>query len=168
MNRFLIFRIAIPLILFVITVNCNTEGKTFQESTVNSIDSDICMAVSEDIIAQMMEAERAGMTEIVLYVPEFSTTDNWPLATYANNRFSEHLWKYNILKHKIRIICVQPSMEKTKNCIFHSGFLKNTLYSFESPKCYFLAIPACTYLVGMTLLQAICSFFAFFGTKRRF
>lgn len=114
MNRFLIFRIAIPLILFVITVNCNTEGKTFQESTVNSIDSDICMAVSEDIIAQMMEAERAGMTEIVLYVPEFSTTDNWPLATYANNRFSEHLWKYNILKHKIRIICVQPSMEKNK------------------------------------------------------
>ena len=105
-------RIALPLMLIIMFMETDTSGKTFLESTKRLIDPEICIAIDNDIMNQLIEAEKCGKTEIMLYVPEFDTDDNWPIATYANNYFPEALYKYGILSEKIKITEIIPTQEK--------------------------------------------------------
>lgn len=104
----------IPLFLLIALVNCNTEGKTYRESTIRQISPKICMDISNDIVNQFLNAEENGKREIKIYVPFFDapSNDNWPLATYANTALSDHVYKMGIVKEKIMVTEIVPSKEK--------------------------------------------------------
>lgn len=108
-------RLMMPLLLVIITVECNTEDKTFRESNVQQLSPRICIEINNDIMQQFLDAQDRGETEIILYVPIFKeSNDNWPMAVYATETISEHFYKMGIIDYKIRIKEIVPSVEKSK------------------------------------------------------
>lgn len=103
-----------PLLLLIILVDCNTKGKTFQESNARSLPPSICMDINHDIMRQFLEAQNRGEKEIILYVPDFGSSDNYPVATYATDTISGHFYKMGLTEYKINVTEIIPSVEKSK------------------------------------------------------
>lgn len=107
-------QIILLLVFFIITVDCNTSGKTFLESNVKQLEPELCKRIDEDLLNQLLEAKAAGLKEPPLYVPLFeaSSKDNWPIATYAYNRIPMQPYKYGALKEKITVTEIIPTYDK--------------------------------------------------------
>ena len=107
-------QIILLLVFFIITVDCNTSGKTFLDSNVKQLEPELCKRIDEDLLNQLLEAEAAGLKETPLYVPLFeaSSKDNWPIATYAYNRIPMQPYKYGALKEKITVTEIIPTYDK--------------------------------------------------------
>ena len=60
------------------------------------------------MISQIIEADKEGRLETVLYVPVFSTADNWPVSGNVVTRIPDTLYKYRITRNLI-----SATMEKT-------------------------------------------------------
>ena len=106
--------LAMPLLLCVMFFEINTPGRTFQESTTGYVHPDICVAISEDVLEQLKQADEANMTQMVLYVPKYDSSDNWPYAYYAKNRISKTLYEHGIIRREIQIVQVRPSLAKNE------------------------------------------------------
>lgn len=111
-RKFQSIQIIAPLVLIIIFCEIDTSGNTFMESTKLRISPKTCIEVDNDIVNQLIEAERMGKSETVLYVPKFETDDNWPIATYATKTIVDALVKYRILSERITICEIIPTNEK--------------------------------------------------------
>lgn len=113
-NHFSRFKAFVPLILVIIFFDCNTSGKTFMESNVAQLESNIIYAINNDILQQMVNAQENGLETTNIYVPVFNSSDNWPYATYATNIISGNLYKLGVLDYNLKITAIIPSEEKNK------------------------------------------------------
>lgn len=106
----------LPLLLSIAFVECNTSGRTFRESNIGQLPSPICKDVCDDIMNQFLEAEDRGDRQVTIYVPLFgnSSGDNWPIATYATTALSDHFYKMGIVKNRIYVKEIVPSIEKNR------------------------------------------------------
>ena len=102
------------LILVFLTVICNKPGKTFVESTINNIDPFICKKIDEDILMQVIKAEKEKESEMILFVPLYGTptTGNWPLSLDAGENITNHLYNMKLTDTKMHIKEIIPTMEK--------------------------------------------------------
>ena len=102
---------AAPLLLMLILANCHTKYKTFPEYN-EFFEPETCRRISEDILGQLQQADRDGLTEITLYVPKFETEDNWPIAHYAEEHLYLMPYVYKATGREIIIKEFVPTYEK--------------------------------------------------------
>lgn len=77
-----------------------------------------CVQIDEDIVHQITEALSENQSRMDLKVPDFGSSDNWPLATYAGgpySRFAYTLWRHDLIQKSISINVVP---DEAKNAEF--------------------------------------------------
>lgn len=102
----------LPLALVLIVFETDTRQKTFAEPNISRIPAKTAMAVSDAMIAQMVELEKAGQTDaeaLRLYVPVGDDNDNWPHPTYMLYNFTKTLCKHGILEHEYHFGTIVPT-----------------------------------------------------------
>lgn len=107
-------KILMPLLLIIIFSDCNTNGKTFLESNTRQLDPGIVAGINNDILQQMLDAQKERLDATNIYVPLFNSNDNWPYATYANSSISGSLYKLGVLNYNVQITKIIPTEEKNK------------------------------------------------------
>lgn len=107
-------RLIVPLCLVILACECNTSNITYLNSMHYNLSAEVCYSVDNDILQQLQSAIEAGKKKTVLYVPQFDTEDNYPLALYAKNRIPTHLYKMGVLPRNIKVTEMIPTKDKNK------------------------------------------------------
>ena len=110
MERHPNIKLVLPVFLVILIFETNTHCRTFAEPNILNLDPVTCKAVSDDIAEQIIDAAKDGKSEMVLYVMDADTDDNWPHAMYASQRFASALHKHGIIPKPITIT-MEPSEE---------------------------------------------------------
>ena len=80
---------------------------------MGGISAETCIEIDNDIIMQVKTAVDRGDYSVQVYVPDFGTEDNWPIALYGGERISDALSKHGVIRQGIYIEIV-PSKEKNE------------------------------------------------------
>lgn len=116
LRRFPVGKLILPLLLIAILIDCNSMGKTYQDSIVcyRGETVELHRKINQDILNQLQEAEAAGLKETKIYVPDYGNVDNWPYADYMGEQAAKSFYKFGALKEEITITEVVPSQEKKR------------------------------------------------------
>lgn len=106
----------IPLLIFILICETNTMGNTFMDINMGGLSNETCIEIDNDIIEQVKSAVNQGKTSMKLYVPDFESVDNWPIALYGGESISDALSKHGVIRRQIYIEIV-PTKEKNEQ--FH-------------------------------------------------
>lgn len=119
-KRIPVFEIFFPLIICIVLFNCNTNGKTFQDTyqRADLFGKKTAYTISANIYDRVVAACQNGENEIAIYVPEIDG-NNWPLATYLGTRISDTLYEHGQIDYPITVNIV-PNNELCEE----SGLLK--------------------------------------------
>ena len=116
LNRFNKVYLLIPLLIVILFFDLNRGGRTFKNSYYKDLDAQTCIAIDNDIIEQMMTADKAGLDKVDLHLPVFpESDDNWPLTTYGNERFSHSLYRYGLISREMEVTII---LDESKNADF--------------------------------------------------
>lgn len=109
--------LAFPVWIFIIVCETVIDGKTYAENNIVAyIDIDVVKQLDENIIRQVVEADRMGKDEVEVLVPVHSSAD-WPIATsYGGERIANTLLCHGIVHNKIRIKLIP---DQSINNMFH-------------------------------------------------
>lgn len=102
--------VALPLLLCILASDINTYDRTFMEPNLQCCDPDICIAVNNDILGQLIAADEAGLEELELHVPVSGRTGNWPHSDIVGERIAATVYKHGLIRHPIQVTVV-PDME---------------------------------------------------------
>ena len=100
----------IPAMLCVLLTECNTMDATFLESNHSEVRPALCYEITQDMIEQVLQAEQEGLDTMVLKVPVWTQSGNWPHPDYMGNRIADSLYKHGVIHRKIDVVPV-PSPE---------------------------------------------------------
>lgn len=100
--------LALPVLICILISSANTPGHTFKEGNMGNIDTRICEQVGNDVIEQILQADREGKTETVLYVPVSQKDGNWPFP--EGNGIAKSLYEHGMTSVMINTEVV-PSLE---------------------------------------------------------
>ena len=78
------------------------------ESNLSKVSKMLNSKDADNIINQIKNAADLGEKEITLYVPDYKTYDNFPLANYGGNRFSSALYRHKITPYMVSVTEVVP------------------------------------------------------------
>lgn len=86
-------------------------GHIFADNTSDgtNVASSTCLAVSNYLIDQIVEADRKHLNAIEIAVPKFPNETNWPLQLVGGYRVSDALYKYNVIESPISVTFVADS-----------------------------------------------------------
>lgn len=119
-------RISTILPFFLVFIYCDIEQteNTFLDVQTLMVKQDVqgmYRIPLPDILEQnnrnirtIINAERQGKREAILFVPQFKQEDNWPIPTYYGKRLSRFLDKYGFLPDEFDV-AIQPDKDKFKN-----------------------------------------------------
>lgn len=109
----------------VLVLNLLVFGKFSQNfykpTNSGGLSAETCVEIDEDIVKQVTKAVAENQSRMDLRVPDFGSSDNWPLATYAGgpySRFAYTLWRHGLLQKSININVVP---DEAKNAEFEIG-----------------------------------------------
>ena len=110
----------LPLLLVFLASDINTVGKTFSDSLMSNYGAEACANVSRDIINQYIEADKSGLSEVTIYIPQHvadpETTDNWPHSQVLIYRIGESLYEQGILSRPFSASFeIDPAMNQRYN-----------------------------------------------------
>lgn len=105
-------KMGFPLLLAVAVCNCYTVGRTYLDSTSSLYSPAACMRVCNDIMQQFLDAEAAGKTQLVLELPDFQTSNGWPLTDGTGDRFSNHFYRLGVTENYIEVTEMRYTLEK--------------------------------------------------------
>lgn len=88
-----------PLLFFILFCHTNTRAKTFNEVTFFAEHQ----ACNYQLIEQIQKADRLGKDSLTLYVPNFPSIDNWPMAVYMGRPLSDVFSKLGLIKKPLNI-----------------------------------------------------------------
>ena len=80
-----------------------------------------CVNVDNDLINQIVTADKNGKTEMQLVVPKGDNRDNWPHPKYMGGNISRTLYSHGIISKNIKIT-VKPDENMNRN--YHLGYFK--------------------------------------------
>lgn len=118
LSKINIFDLLLPFICIFLVCETRTSGRTFSDTKMGGVDNSTCVEIDNDIVSQFVEADESGENEIVLYVPEFGSADNFPLATYGGTSISRALYKHGVIDHPITVTEMVPTREKNEQFNF--------------------------------------------------
>ena len=119
--------IVLPILVVFFLVEFNSNYKTFKETNSSNINPNICKQVGEDVINQIIEADKNGDNNLELHVPYANTGDNWPHSTYIGKRISKTLYKHNLINRIIDITVVPDNEMNVKYNLQKYSKLYNNL-----------------------------------------
>lgn len=101
--------ILLPLILYVLLMNTRMGERIFLEENGIDLDAKLCIAIDQDILDQIVAADRAGLSEAVIQVPleEDQEQENWPHVIRMGSALSQTLYKHGIISRRIELE-IQP------------------------------------------------------------
>lgn len=108
---------AVLVLIVPILLGLYNYGNTYQYTNYDGLPYHKSEAVMNDIIEQFKVAEQNDLDEMELFLPKYETDDNWPLATYDGDRFSNALYQHRVIKKKIHVTSVVPDIEKNKKLL---------------------------------------------------
>ena len=108
-----------PFLLYLLLVNALNAGKTFSESNEMNISPEKCIAVDNDLISQIVEADKMGLEEMTLHVPVGVDDVNWPHALYMGGRFANTLSQHGVISKCLEVNVVA---DETMNEKYHLGY----------------------------------------------
>lgn len=97
-NLLLIF----PIIFFMIFCRTLNGNKGYFASTYHHIPEQTCYAITNDLISQFQNADKAGLQEFDLHVPKYSTEDNWPQPDYLAHRMEKQLYSHSLIANHLK------------------------------------------------------------------
>ena len=102
----------LPLALAVIFSAINTRSLTFADQNCLGVSARTVMAMDRDLIAQMQEADAAGLTEAALVTMDTDNDyDNWPQSVFTmGDAMADLLWKHGVTGRRLTIT-LQPSRD---------------------------------------------------------
>ncbi len=103
--------LVLPLLLYVLFFEVVTAYSTFADPLVFDQGAVKAKAISDDMVAQILAAEEAGLTEVEVYIPE-SLANGWPLdVKMTSDRLPKALFHHNLIQSQIRVTIV-PTPDK--------------------------------------------------------
>ena len=103
---------ALPLMIYIIVFETIISTKTYSEINTSGYAPATVKLIDDFIINQVKEADKAALNDMTIYVPEYDTTDNWPIAAYGANRITSALYQHGIVSRYIHATIVP---DKTVN-----------------------------------------------------
>lgn len=114
-RRFPRAAILLPLLLVVVYSGTNSSQRTFLDSNDIRASAQLCTALDNAILEQVLDAERSGQTEARVLVPDFGG-GNWPLSSTMGPWVAASLYKHGLTETLMEIqIVPDPAM----NARFH-------------------------------------------------
>lgn len=95
--------LVLPIALLVFSVEALSPKSAYAESTMNRVNPRICYAIDNDLINQIVSADKAGKTEMILVVPKGDDRDNWPHPMYMGGNISRTLYRHGIITQPLKI-----------------------------------------------------------------
>lgn len=100
----------VPLFIYIIFNETVSDSKSFKYINAPEYRENICLEIDNDIIGQIKEAESKGLDKMTLYVPEYDSDDNWPIAVYGGDYIINALRKHGMADRYISIK-IKPDRE---------------------------------------------------------
>ena len=98
----------LPILLIIVYSMINTRFLTFQDSNPLLLDGHVAVAIENEIYQSIIEAAKAGETEITVNVIHSSEGANWPHDPRVADPIAKLFHKYGIIDHEI-LVHTQPS-----------------------------------------------------------
>ena len=102
--------VLLPLGLCILSTYINTNLHTFKESNYLNVSGKLCMQMSKDLVNEMIEADKAGKTDIELKVSLSGQDANWPQSYAMGDSMAITLYKHGIVSRMLDVTIV-PSEE---------------------------------------------------------
>lgn len=97
---------ALPLMIYIIAFETIISAKTYSEMNTLGYAPATVKLIDDFIINQVKEADKAALNNMIIYVPEYETTDNWPIAIYGADRITSALYQHGIVSRFIHATIV--------------------------------------------------------------
>ncbi len=114
-RRFPRATLLLPLMLVIIYSGTNSSRRTFLDSNDIQASAQLCTALDNAILEQVLAAERAGQTQVQVLVPDFGGS-NWPLTDTMGHFVAASLHKYGLTETLMEIRIVP---DQIMNAQFH-------------------------------------------------
>ena len=106
-------RWAAPLLILFMLFQINTQGRTFKdvcEKYPPNLQGSILL--NNEFVQQILDADANGQDSVVINIPKYRDSDNWPISNVGNQSeyYGIALYKHNITKRLIKTIFI-PSYE---------------------------------------------------------
>ena len=95
--------IAVPIMTIVMLSVTNTQEITFAESNTMNLPWQTCVKIDNDIISQIVCADKNGETDMTLDVMDTGVDDNWPHSDYIVYGIEQSLYKHGLISKHINI-----------------------------------------------------------------
>lgn len=103
LRRFERLALVLPLALLVLFSVTDTRGRTFRDSNDILAPAELCTALDQALVDQVLAAQTEGESSLVLRVLDFGGGDNWPQATYLGGRMAASLYKHGLTRELMEI-----------------------------------------------------------------
>lgn len=103
LNRIPNITCTMPLILCLMFYSTVIDGKIYSDTNISGVDTAKVKAFDEYVVESVVDADKAGNTDIELRVPEYSSGDNWPLALYGGDSISNTLYVQGLTNKRMNI-----------------------------------------------------------------
>ena len=103
----------LPILTFALFTWIFSGKRTLCPSTFNHVPEKICVEVSRHVVNQIVAADRAGLTEVVVTVPKGDDVDNWPHPLYMGENISRTLHAHGIISRRINVT-ISPDVTLNK------------------------------------------------------
>ena len=90
--------------LLVMLILCNTKGVTYAYSNPMNLPEKVCISVDNDLIDQMVNADKSGTEKTYIYVMDTGVDDNWPHTAFIGYALKQTLLKHGIIQRNFGII----------------------------------------------------------------
>ena len=102
-----------PLIFLICAFYIPTSGLTLKSSINNNISHLTAKAITQDIVTRIIQADQNNENELVIKIPIFKKSDNWPLSQNGGT-ISEFLCKYHVISKRIGVQFEPDNNENVK------------------------------------------------------
>lgn len=93
----------LPILAFALFTWIFSGKRTLCPSTFDHVPEMTCVQVSRHIIDQIIAADRAGLTEVVVTVPKGDDVDNWPHPLYMGENISRTLHAHGLISRRLEV-----------------------------------------------------------------
>ena len=93
----------LPFVLCAVFVYAVSGNVRFKDNIFVDYSVKTIKALDDFFIAQIVEAENAGLDYVEVKVPKYDSIDGWPLGGYYSNKLSKALYKHGVIDNEVEI-----------------------------------------------------------------
>ena len=93
----------LPILTFALFTWIFSGKRTLCPSTFNHVPEKICIEIDRQMIDKIIDADRAGLSEVVVTVPISDDVDNYPHPIYMGESISRTLHAHGLISRRIKV-----------------------------------------------------------------